>query len=104
MAYPEPDVADPTGVLPKLISRVEPILPASLAGQSIDEDVCVAFIVNAKGVPTKVHAFFSRHDELEAPAIEAVKQWKFTPGQHQGRLVSTQMIVAVHFGPSAKTP
>jgi protein TonB len=96
--YPALDAAEAgDGQLPQLVTRVDPLLPATLAAQRIDEDVHVAFVVDQTGRPTRVRVFFSHHDELEAPAIEAVKQWKFTPGVHLGRPVCTQMVVAFRF-------
>jgi TonB family protein len=96
--YPAMDSAEARdGQLPQLVSRVDPLLPSALAGQAINEDVHVAFVVDQTGRPLRVRVFFSHHDELEAPAIEAVKQWKFTPGVHLGRPVCTQMVVAFRF-------
>lgn len=102
--FPAGDDSDPTGRLPQVISRVEPVLGAELAATHFDEDVYVAFVVDSAGQPIRVRAFFSQHEELEAPAVAAVRQWKFTPGFHGGRNVSTRMVVALHFGPPPTPP
>jgi TonB family protein len=99
-ASDEPESA--TARLPKLISRVDPVYPSSYLPQSVETDVYVAFIVDTTGATKKVRAFFSRNEELEKPAEDAVKQWKFSPGLHSGRLVNTQMTVAVHFAPGSR--
>lgn len=100
--YPAVESAEADqGQPPKVLTRVEPLMPAALAGQAIDEEVHIAFVVDSTGRPVKVRAFFSRHAELEAPAVEAVKQWTFTPGIHQNRAVSTQMVVALRFASPA---
>lgn len=90
----------PDSRLPELTTRVEPVYPSDLLEQRVEGDVWVAFIVDSRGEPLKVRAFFSRHAGLEHAAEEAVKQWKFTPGRAcGGRVVSTQMIVSLHFTP-----
>ena len=91
--------SEPNSRVPQLVTRVDPLYPESLRGRQIEADVHVAFVVDQDGKPTRVRAFFSHFDELEAPAIAAVQQWRFTPGVHLGRVVKTQMIVAVHFIP-----
>lgn len=85
------------GELPQLISSVAPLYPAKLKAEKIQGEVQVAMVVNTKGEPTQVRAFFSTRPEFEEPAVEAVKQWKFTPGKKDGRAVNTQLVVPIKF-------
>lgn len=85
------------GEWPKLVSRVEPLYPASLRAEKIQGEVLVAFVVTSRGETTAVRAVSSTHPDFEAPAVEAVSQWTFTPGVKGGRPVNTRMEVPVRF-------
>ncbi|ACB74381.1 energy transducer TonB [Opitutus terrae] len=95
---PFPKAADEApGQWPQVVSQVQPLYPAKMLAEKIEGDVQVALVVTAKGDTTQVRAFFSTRPEFEEPAIEAVKQWKFTPGMKDGRAVNTQMVVPIKF-------
>jgi protein TonB len=49
--------------------------------------VMLAFIVDAEGRPTEVQAIESSHPDFEAAAVEAARQWEFTPGRKAGKTV-----------------
>jgi protein TonB len=41
----------------------------------------------------------SSHPEFEAPAVEALRQWKFEPAIKAGKRVSCRMRVPIRFQP-----
>ncbi|HEY0944451.1 MAG TPA: energy transducer TonB [Opitutaceae bacterium] len=94
--FPKPAEGMP-GEMPQLVSSVRPLYPEKLRAENVQGEVQVALVVNTKGEPTRVRAFFSTHADFEAPAVEAVKQWKFTPGKKDGRAVNTQIVVPIKF-------
>lgn len=77
--FPRSSGDDPTAVLPKIISRVEPTCPADVLRPGAGSDVYVAFVVDKTGQPVLVRAFFSEHPALEPAAEAAVREWRFTP-------------------------
>lgn len=85
------------GEWPKLISSVAPKYPAKLLANKIEGDVTVAFVVTKDGEVTQVRAVSSDHPEFAAAAIEALKQWRYSPGLKSGRPVNTEMKQPVRF-------
>lgn len=54
--------------------------------------------VSAEGRPAQVEvAESSRHEILDAAAVEAVRQWRFTPARRAGRAVEGEIDVAIRF-------
>jgi TonB family protein len=88
---------DPNIRQAKLIERVEAAYPAEAIAKKLQDEVYVAFVVNASGEVRSVRAFFSRYELFDTPAVEAVKKWKFEPATMRGRPISTRMVVAIRF-------
>lgn len=59
--------------------------------------VYVIFIVNQRGRVEEAKVQRSSHDIFEQPALAAVKQWKFEPGQRNGEPVRFRMRVPITF-------
>lgn len=76
-ASPPPAPAAPIKL--ELLSSVEPEFPSRLVRTLGAGKVVVEFEVAADGTVTQAQAVQSSHRGLEAPAINAVKQWKFKP-------------------------
>jgi TonB family protein len=77
LALPSPAPAAPIKL--ELLSSVEPEFPSRLVRTLGAGKVVVQFEVAADGTVTQAEAVQSSHRGLEAPAINAVKQWKFKP-------------------------
>lgn len=90
--------------LPVLAKKVDVVYPAELASQGIGDRVFVAFVVDDRGSVRKPRVAFGERSECEAAAVDAVRQWTFTPGQHMGKPVHTQMMVEIRFVPTAASP
>jgi protein TonB len=65
-------------------------------------DVVLSVVVDADGSTQDVQVFRSLGPSLDQNAIEAVRQWKFQPGQKDGQSVSVQVQIVVHFSPNMK--
>lgn len=84
---------------PRLRSPRRPVYPPELKQAGVGGSVVVDFVVDSTG---KVHSGYvieSSRREFEAPAVQAVSQWEFDPGQHGGRSVNTHMQVPIVFTP-----
>ncbi len=57
----------------------------------------VAFVVTSKGLVIEPEVVSSTHPLFSERAIEAVSQWRFHPGRHEGQLVNTRLKVPVSF-------
>jgi TonB family protein len=71
--------------------------PGTLRMQRIEGSVVVAFTVTAKGSVQDPHVVSSTHEGFEQAALNAVKRWRFTPGQKDGKPVAAKVQVSVAF-------
>jgi TonB family protein len=82
---------------PRVVSRVDPRLPANLAGHRENDVVVVRLLVSQSGHPFRVNLL--RRSRLGAPAdaavIAAVQQWRFSPARNQGEAVACWFNVGV---------
>lgn len=98
-----PRSAPPTNMqltdrLPVIAERgAAPTYPKALRDAGITGEALVSFIVTADGEVRNPYITKSSHREFEAPALEAVRQWKFDPGMKAGRVVNTVMTVPIVF-------
>jgi protein TonB len=84
--------------VPPLRTRyLKPEYPMELRRGGIPGEVMVRFVVEADGSVSQAFAVRSSRREFERYALQAVRQWKFTPGTKAGVPVRTQLQVAVSF-------
>ena len=75
---------------PRLILRVPPIYPAHAEAQNIEGEVHVRLLVGTHGRVERVEVRKARPTGLfETAARQAVRKWRFKPGQFRGRPVRT---------------
>jgi len=55
----------------------------------------IAFVVDIAGVPQAISVASATHEGLAAAAVEAVKQWRFTPVVRDGATVATKVLLPV---------
>lgn len=82
---------------PKPISRPAPRFPQELRKQGIQGKVLLVFIVRKDGTTANIEVSSSDHPGFNAPAIDAVRRWKFEPGEKNGKLVNVRVRVPVPF-------
>ncbi len=94
--------------LPQPKSQARPAYPAEMRRAGIAGEVVVDFVIDPQGVVREASPVSSTRSEFEPAAIEALSKWSFTPGQKDGRPVSTQMRVPIVFslnsGPNTPPP
>lgn len=74
---------------PGAVSQVQPAYPPELRKAKIEGTVTVAFIVNENGRVEDARVENSSRPEFEKPTLEAIRRWRFTPGQKAGQPVRT---------------
>jgi protein TonB len=81
---------------PQIVSRVEPSVPADIAGP-VNEIVVVRVLVSHIGQPSLVRLLRASRTGpvLDDAVISAVKQWRFVPAQRRGAAVSCWYHVGV---------
>jgi protein TonB len=91
----ERDAYDP----PRLAHYVAPRLPVGSDSGAPPPGAEVAVIIDTTGKVTDARIVSSTNPALVAPALDAVKQWRFTPGRKDGQLIGMSFIFPVVFEP-----
>ena len=82
---------------PRAIFQTAPNYPQELRRRGIEGIVQVVFLVDTTGRVQNPKVESSTDASLEAPAIDAVRQWKFEAGTRQGKRVPFKMRVPIAF-------
>jgi TonB family protein len=83
---------------PALLVALAPRYPTALAKRGLKGTVRIAFYIDETGAVRLPSVPVEQNSELAILAIEAVKQWKFTPPTSRGRAVLVQASEDFHFG------
>ncbi len=89
---------------PSVHSAVRPVYPAALAAKGEVGGVILGFVVDAKGNVGQLQVLSSSHPEFAQAAVEAVKQWVFTPAAMNGSPYESRWHMAVSFMTDVKAP
>jgi len=81
---------------PGLIKRVEPRYPPPARAARLEGTVVLDAVILKDGTVSEVTVLRSAHPMFDRAATEALKQWRFTPGDHD-----VVMSLTVHFVLSA---
>jgi len=82
---------------PRAVFQESPAFPAEMRGKKIEGLVTVLFVVDAAGKVEEIRVEKSSASAFEAPALAAVKKWKFEPGVRAGQRVASKMRVTIRF-------
>jgi protein TonB len=84
---------------PRPIQQVAGTFPQEMRSKSVEGVVTLIFIVDESGRVVNPRVEKSSHPAFEAPALEALRQWKFEPAVKSGKRVSCRMRVPMRFQP-----
>jgi periplasmic protein TonB len=82
---------------PRVSRQVAPDYPAELRQKKLSGTVYVIFIVSKQGRVEQAKVQKSTNPAFDAPALKAVKQWRFEPGRKNGAPVQFRMRVPITF-------
>jgi TonB family protein len=82
---------------PRATLQGAPMYPATMRGKKVEGVVTLLFIVDASGKVTSPRVESSTHANFEAPALDAVKKWKFEPALRAGQRVPCRMRIPIRF-------
>jgi len=85
---------------PRPVHQVAGAYPAEMRVRNVEGVVTLIFIVDDTGRVVNPRVEKSSHPQFEAPALAAVRQWKFEPAIKGGQRVSCRMRVPIRFQPS----
>jgi RNA polymerase sigma factor (sigma-70 family) len=89
--------------IPRVKGQVRPAYPLEMRDAGISGRVVVDFVIGTDGQVLNAFALSSSEKAFEEPAVAAVSQWVFSPGQKDGRNVYTHMQVPIVFTLSGPT-
>jgi TonB family protein len=82
----------------KLITKVNPIYPASLKQQGIQGTVLLRTVISTAGVPLEIELLnTSAEPEFVAASIDAIRQWRYDPTLLNGVPVEVITEITVNF-------
>lgn len=84
---------------PRAVFQGSPVYPAEMRGKKVEGQVTLIFVVDPAGKVDKPRIENSSHKAFEAPALSALKKWKFEPGIRGGERVSSKMRISIRFPP-----
>jgi protein TonB len=76
--------------------QIDPAYPPGFSASSAQGPVQVRIAVDSSGAVQYARVVSGPH-ELSAPALDAVKKWRFNPYSVKGTAVPFQTLVTVHF-------
>ncbi len=82
---------------PVPVRTVQPDVPSSFSRTGAVGLVTVNFIVDEKGNVQEPKVVKSTHQELEEPALAAVKKWRFKPAKKDGVAVAVHVTIPIKF-------
>ena len=82
---------------PRLLSRVEPSYPEDLLKKRVEGSVRLLFVVTNEGKVVGAHVVGSTDERFESSALEAIRQFRFSPAIMAGKKVSVRANQTIQF-------
>ncbi|HTB11195.1 MAG TPA: TonB family protein [Bryobacteraceae bacterium] len=82
---------------PRLLSKVEPQYAEDARKQKLQGTILLSLVVDATGTPTQIAVLRPLGMGLDEKAVEAISQWKFSPGLKNGTAVPVVSQVEMTF-------
>ena len=86
---------------PEAVSQVAPTYPAELRKAKVEGVVTLVFVLNETGRVEDPRVENSSRPEFEKPALEAIRKWRFRPGEKNGQAVRSYIRIPMRFRVSA---
>ena len=90
------DVAD-LEKRPEAVAQVAPTYPAELRKAKIEGSVTLVMILGEDGRVEDPRVENSSRPEFEKPALEAIRKWRFRPGEKDGKPVRSYLRIPMKF-------
>jgi periplasmic protein TonB len=80
------------------------VVSPQVSGYDIGQAVRVEFVVDTTGHTSGISVTDTSDRGFAEAVVEAVKQWRFTPAQHNGSPVATRVVLPVRVIEAPKSP
>lgn len=82
---------------PEAVSQIMPAYPKELAKAKVEGVVTILCVLSEEGRVEDPRVENSSRPEFEKPALEAVRKWRFRPGEKDGQAVRTYIRIPIQF-------
>src|SRR5580658_9790659 len=80
-----------------LIKKIQPLYPPSAKAARLQGQVQLETVISAEGVPQDIRVVSSPSDDLSQSALEAVRQWRYSPVLLNGEAIPVITMVIVNY-------
>jgi TonB family protein len=81
----------------KLINKVQPVYPTAAKAAGVRGKVLLDAVISANGVPQEIRVISSPSDDLTQSALDAVRQWRYSPTLLNGQPVEVVTEVTINY-------
>src|SRR6266567_4628465 len=81
---------------PRLIRQVNPEYSGK-RGVGVKGSVSISLVISSKGIPENPRVVQGLDPDIDKSAVEAIKQWRFSPAQKDKKPVAVKVTVEVQF-------
>jgi TonB family protein len=85
------------GINPPRVTRQVNPQYSGTRGVRIVGTVTIGLVVTSRGLPQDPHVLKSLDKDIDASAVEAVKQWRFDPAKKDGKAVAVRIALEIEF-------
>lgn len=82
---------------PEAVTQVAPTYPEALRKAKVEGVVTMIFVLDETGRVEDPRVENSSRPEFEKPALDAIRKWRFSPGQKDGQPVRTYIKIPMRF-------
>jgi TonB family protein len=82
---------------PRILRRIDPQYTPNARADKLSGTVLLSMVVGADGLAHDIKVMKRVGDGLDEKAVEAVRKWRFVPGQKEGVPVAVRAQVEVNF-------
>jgi TonB family protein len=83
--------------MPRIISKEVPAYDEASRRARIQGTVVLYVVIDSGGTPSEIEVFRHLNPGLDASAIMAIKQWRFTPATKNGQPIAVGSLIEVNF-------
>jgi protein TonB len=82
---------------PKLIHKVEPQYTKEALDAKLEGTVALDAVIGIDGIPSDIEVVRGLGKGLDEKAIEALRQWRFSPGSSHGEPIPVKARIEINF-------
>ena len=82
---------------PSVLQKIDPVYPEDAKADKVEGTVILSCVIGTDGMAHDISVVKSLESRFDKNAAEAVEQWHFAPGMHEGQPVPVRATIEVNF-------